>query len=132
MEEIDDETPPKIKAPLLVPSLPFKPVLVNWYKRPTIAGKTLAPRKEEPGAKINTSLAKEEDNKVSLQERISQPVRPSGYRVREVAADSSGVVERDEIGDMFGQVRGREAVSETLTERTVKMVTDKIRQMDAR
>ena len=151
----------RIKGPLL-PSLPFKPVLVNRYKQASItAARTLARR--ETATKALSSAAEEESSSdVQLQRRGS----PSEVRSREideltdrkVASHflTSQVIARSRdqsktrqfLGDELElrgredkgrsltrgsvEVGGREVVSESLTEHTVKIITDKVRQMDAR
>lgn len=94
---------PRIRGSLL-PSLPFKPVLVNRYKQATVTAKTLT-RPREVTPKTPTSPAREEENTTDLQHRQTQASSEAG---------------------------GKEIVRESLTEHTVKVITDKVRQMDAR
>ena len=96
---------PRIKGPLL-PSLPFRPVLVNRYKQATVTAKTLAgPRDTATKA---MPLAREvEYTTAAQQQRLSQASSKVGGREEHVARES-------------------------LTEHTVKIITDKVRRMDAR
>ncbi len=84
--------------------LPFKPVLVNRYKQATATAKTLV-RPRDITTKTTTPLGREEESTVAQRPRQAQPT--------------------SEIG-------GREIPRESLTEHTVKIITDKVRQMDAR
>ena len=106
-----DCAPPRIKDALL-PSLPFRPVLVNRYKQAAVTAKTLA-RSRDTGATIAMPLAMEEEHatNTALQQR-RQPQASS-----EAGGDS-----REE----------QHEARESLTEKTVKIITDKVRQMDAR
>ena len=107
-----DCAPPRIKDALL-PSLPFRPVLVNRYKQAAVTAKTLA-RSRDTGATIAMPLAREEEEhatNTALQQR-RQPQASS-----EAGGDS-----REE----------QHEARESLTEKTVKIITDKVRRMDAR
>ena len=96
---------PRIKGPLL-PSLPFRPVLVNRYKQAIVTAKTLAGPRD--AATKPMPLAREEEyTTAAQQQRQSQASNGVGGREEHVARES-------------------------LTEHTVKIITDKVRQMDAR
>ena len=104
---------PRIKGSLL-PSLPFRPVLVNRYKQTTVtAAKTLARPRDTAATKSTMPLAREEDY------TITSTGAPLQHRQPQVSSSTS------EDG-------GGEVARESLTEQTVKIITDKVRQMDAR
>lgn len=105
---VTESATPRIKGALL-PSLPFRPVLVNRYKQATVTTKTLA-RPRDVAVTTAVPLAREEGcTTTALHHRQPQ--------------------ESSEIGEREIQ---HEVVRESLTEQTVKIITDKVRQMDAR
>ena len=73
---------------------------------------------------------------ISSREVISDSVtspRSGGVRGDEVASRRSGGVRGDEVASpRSGGVRGDGVASHSITEHTVKVITDKVRQMDAR
>ena len=91
------ECPPRIKGPLL-PTLPFRPVLVNRYK-PSISAK---PSTRKGSASEVTPVLGE--GAIGVQQQSQPSV----------------------------ELRGSEVASQSLTEHTVKIITDKVRRMDAR
>ena len=94
---------PRIKGPLL-PSLLFRPVLVNRYKQATVTAKTLTGPREAAASKAMPRATEVECTTAAQRHRQPQA--------------SSEV--------------GKEIATESLTEHTVKIITDKVRQMDAR
>ena len=186
------ENPPKLKGPLL-PSLPFKPVLVNRYKSSVLAKPSVrrdevvseafsvmnesrtALRQEQCGlasevrgreqAELSLTSQPLRDREMTSKSSSSRPSRSrdvtrqllsSGViKGRGMANESvinrhsSGIKEREGTSKMptSRKVRGAEATnhplpsvetrgtevgSHSLTEDTVKIITDKVRQMDAR
>lgn len=162
---------PKIKGPLL-PSLPFKPVLVNRYK-PVVSPKhSVPPKRRETAPQVSSvaevSTGREEgrqpsdelsdgaargsllsDQSAVAMERTRQTCGES--RIQKVSgmpfvSQASNQVHGKEVENAHvttsqapGQPVGRvdemgegEVVRQSLTEHTVKIITDKVRQMDAR
>lgn len=177
-----DNPPPKVKGSLL-PSLPFKPVLVNRYKqvvspKPSVSSKIkeFAPEVssviegstnregEQPSDEYSNGAANETlidrsavdlrgmeivrqaSGEVRSQDISSRPFISQGssqVKGRAVASPrgtsqvssqpGGGVVTgKSFTGQTSGEVREGEVARQSLTEHTVKIITDKVRQMDAR
>ena len=123
--ESEKTAAPKIKGSLLLPSLPFRPVLVNRYKQATAAtaaaaaaAKTLARPKDKAATITTTPPAREEDYTITTT-TATAPRQPRASSTHSASQDDGG-----------GEVQ--HVARESLTEQTVKIITDKVRQMDAR
>ena len=124
--ESEKTAAPKIKGSLLLPSLPFRPVLVNRYKQATAAtaavaaAKTLAKPRDKAAATITTMPpAREEDYTITTTTAATAPRQPRASSTHSASQDDEG-----------GEIQ--HVARESLTEQTVKIITDKVRQMDAR
>ena len=122
--ESEKTAAPKIKGSLLLPSLPFRPVLVNRYKQATAAtaaaaAKTLAkPRDKAATITTTTPPAREGDYTITTT-AATAPRQPRASSMCSASQDDGG-----------GEIQ--HVARESLTEQTVKIITDKVRQMDAR
>ena len=123
--ESEKTAAPKIKGSLLLPSLPFRPVLVNRYKQATAAtaaaaaaAKTLARPKDKAATITTTPPAREEDYTITTTTAATAPRQPRASSTHSASQDGGGEVQH--------------VARESLTEQTVKIITDKVRQMDAR
>ena len=177
---------PKIKGPLL-PSLPFKPVLVNRYK-PVVSQKPSESLKRreialevasiveggstgreegiQPSDELSdgaaceshsdqsvvdlraTEIARQASGEFRIQKGSSTPfIRQASVQVQRKEVTSphittsqassqpgGGVVTNKSfrIGQISGEIGEGEVPRQSLTEHTVRIITDKVRQMDAR
>ena len=136
-------TPPRMKRPLL-PSLPFKPVLVSRYRSgdlPAMSHPAICPPAMTQQAGIAEGSGR---NTVHQDRQPSSECSSTGHTTLSLASQTElGPTARDKLDRNNGapsqclegsplEVVGGEGGREAITEHTVKIITEKVRQMDAR
>ena len=138
-KESSQLTPPRMKKPLL-PSLPFKPVLVSRYRSgdpPAMSHPAICPpamtqqagRAEGNGR--NTILHQDHQPSSECSSTGHTTLSLASQTARDKLDRNNGAPSQCLEGsplDVVGGEGGREAT----TEHTVKIITEKVRQMDAR